>query len=479
MLFNSFVFWGFFALVLTLYRVLPHRAQNWLLLVASYVFYAYWDWRFLGLIFFSTAVDYYLGGALAATHEQRKRRLLLISSVVVNLTVLGFFKYYGFFVTEANAALTSIGLTSALPVLQIVLPVGISFYTFQSLSYTVDIYRGHTQPANSLPEFALYVAFFPQLVAGPIERSSTLLPQVIAPRVMDRIGLAEGIYLILLGLLKKVVVADNMAVIVNQVFSRPTDMLTGVEVLVGVYAFAFQIYGDFSGYSNIAQGLARIMGFRLSWNFRMPYFSTSPSDFWNRWHISLSSWLRDYLYIPLGGNRGGAYKTYRNLALTMLLGGLWHGAAWTFIFWGAFHALILIIYRLVPSLAGTPAVVGHPLNGALATHAGTLLRIVLMFHLVCFSWLLFRAEGMGQVWKMLSVMAADFRATPFAWFALGMLAFIALPLLAYEAWLERHDNQLVILERGVWLQSGVILYFMLMLLIFPPIQQQAFIYFQF
>jgi len=479
MLFNSFIFWGFFALVLALYRVLPHRAQNWLLLVASYMFYGYWDWRFLGLIFFSTAVDYYLGGALAEANDQRKRRVLLISSVVVNLTVLGFFKYYGFFVTEANAALASIGLTSALPVLQIVLPVGISFYTFQSLSYTVDIYRGHTQPSKSLPDFALYVSFFPQLVAGPIERSSALLPQVLAPRVMDRTGLAEGIYLILLGLLKKVVVADNMAVIVNQVFSRPTDTLTGVEVLVGVYAFAFQIYGDFSGYSNIAQGLARIMGFRLSWNFRMPYFSTSPSDFWNRWHISLSSWLRDYLYIPLGGNRGGAYKTYRNLALTMLLGGLWHGAAWTFVFWGAFHGLILILYRLVPSLGATPPVAGRPLNWSLATRAGTLLRMALMFHLVCFSWLLFRAEGMGQVWQMLGVMAADFRATPFAWFALGMLAFLALPLLAYEAWLERHDNQLVILERGAWLQSGVLLYFMLMLLVFPPIQRQAFIYFQF
>lgn len=479
MLFNSFIFWGFFVLVLALYRVLPHRAQNWLLLVASYVFYGYWDWRFLALIFFSTAVDYYLGSAIADSGDQRKRRLLLVTSVVVNLTVLGFFKYYGFFVTEANAALAAIGLTSALPVLQIVLPVGISFYTFQSLSYTVDVYRGQTQAARSLADFALYVSFFPQLVAGPIERSSALLPQVLTPRVMDRPGLAEGIYLILLGLVKKVVVADNMAVIANHVFSRPADSLTGVEVLVGVYAFAFQIYGDFSGYSNIAQGLARIMGFRLSWNFHMPYFSTSPSDFWNRWHISLSSWLRDYLYIPLGGNRDGAYKTYRNLALTMLLGGLWHGAAWTFVVWGAFHGLILIVYRVMPWLGGTVSSGDRTSVGSALPDAGRLLRMVLMFHLVCFSWLLFRAEGMGQVWQMLGVMAGDFRATPFAWFGLGMLAFVALPLLAYEAWLERHQNQLVILERGVWLQSAVLLYFLLMLIVFPPIQRQAFIYFQF
>jgi D-alanyl-lipoteichoic acid acyltransferase DltB (MBOAT superfamily) len=478
-LFNSFIFWGFFAIVLALYRVLPHRGQNWLLLVASYIFYGYWDWRFLSLILFSTLTDYVLGAQISRAEDERRRRILMICSVIINLGFLGFFKYFGFFVTEINAALAAIGLTSALPVLKIVLPVGISFYTFQSLSYTVDIYRRHTEPARTFQDFALYVSFFPQLVAGPIERSSSLLPQVTTPRTVDRAGIAEGLYLILFGLLKKVVIADNMAVIVNDVFSRPTDTLTGVEVLVGVYAFAFQIYGDFSGYSNVAQGLARMMGFQLRWNFRMPYFATSPSDFWNRWHISLSTWLRDYLYVPLGGNRNGAVNTYRNLALTMLLGGLWHGAAWTFVVWGAFHGAILIVYRRWPTLSGAPPTLQPSGRSIASERAATWFRMLLMFHLVCFSWLLFRAEDMGQVGTMMRAVAGDFSPTPFSVFALTMLAFFALPLLAYEAWLERHDNQLVILSRSLWLQALVMFYCIFMLLVFPPLQRQAFIYFQF
>lgn len=479
MLFNSFVFWGFFALVLVLYRLLPHRAQNWLLLVASYVFYGYWDWRFLSLLFLSTTVDYTLGRYIALADDPAWRRTLLAASVVINLTFLGFFKYFGFFVTEFNVLLQGIGINTALPILQIVLPVGISFYTFQSLSYTVDIYRRHTEPARSLADFALYVSFFPQLVAGPIERSSELLPQVLKPRVIDQSTFGEGIYLVLMGLFKKVVIADNMAVLVNDVFSRPADTLTGMEVLAGVYAFAFQIYGDFSGYSNIAQGLARMLGFRLGWNFRMPYFAKSPSDFWGRWHISLSSWLRDYLYIPLGGNQGSAARTYRNLAVTMLLGGLWHGAAWTFVVWGAFHGAILIIYRLWPALGG--AVVPREATevNVAAERATAFVRTVLMFHLVCFSWLLFRAQSMDQVGQMLGVVATDLRATEFSAFAVAMLALFAAPLLAYEWWLEHHNNQLRILTRGLWLQALVFLYFLLMLIIFPPLQPQAFIYFQF
>ncbi len=479
MLFNSFIFWGFFVLVLALYRALPHRGQNHLLLLASYVFYGYWDWRFLSLILFSTVVDYILGARIAATEAHSTRKQLLIVSVVINLGVLGFFKYFGFFVTELNSLLAGLGIHSAMPVLRIILPVGISFYTFQSLSYTFDIYRRQTVPANRFSDFALYVSFFPQLVAGPIERSSDLLPQVLAPRRASLACFGEGIYLVLIGLVKKVVIADNMAVVANSIFSQPAEMLSGTEVMIGVYAFAFQIYGDFSGYSNIAQGLARMLGFRLSWNFRMPYFAQSPSDFWRRWHISLSTWLRDYLYIPLGGNQGKVSRTYRNLALTMLLGGLWHGAAWTFIFWGAFHGAILIIYRLWPALGGEVSREAPPARSVVATKSAAIFRAVIMFHLVCFSWLLFRAQGMEQVGGMLGAVVNGGSLTEFAAFSSIMLVIFAAPLLAYEWWLEQHDNQLAILERGVVVQALMFLALILALMIFPPLQPQAFIYFQF
>src|SRR5690606_34107881 len=305
MIFNSYVFWAFYALVLFLYWRLPHRAQNRLLLVASYVFYGYWDWRFLSLLAISTLIDYYVSHAICRQPDQRVRRRLLVFSIVANLGILGYFKYAGFFVREFADLLEMLGFQANLPVLNIVLPVGISFFTFHTMAYTIDVYRGVTKPASSLLDFGLFVAFFPQLVAGPIERSSRLLPQLIGPRSLRSGDFAEGLYHILIGLLKKVVIADNPAPIVERVFSTPTAELTSADVLIGVYAFAFQIYGDFSGYSSIAQGTAKWLGIDLSYNCKMPYFSRSPSEFWRRWHITLSQWLRDYLYIPLGGNRCG------------------------------------------------------------------------------------------------------------------------------------------------------------------------------
>jgi D-alanyl-lipoteichoic acid acyltransferase DltB (MBOAT superfamily) len=474
MLFNSFVFWAFFCLVLTAYRLSGHRTQNRLLLVASYIFYGFWDWRFLFLMFFSTVVDFFVARWLHGLTDERKRGLLLKVSLAVNLSLLGFFKYYGFFANEMNALLMNLGLNSYLPILKIVLPVGISFYTFQTISYTVDVYRRQTTPARSFFDFALYVSFFPQLVAGPIERSTDLLPQVEKPRTVSAGDVREGLYHIVFGLFKKVVVADNMAVLANSVFSQSLAELTAAEVLLGTYAFAFQIYGDFSGYSSIAQGLARMMGFKLMWNFRMPYFAVSPSDFWQRWHISLSSWLRDYLYIPLGGNRGGKFATARNLSLTMLLGGLWHGANWTYIAWGAIHGAVLIVYRVFPRLGDSRA--ATPTLGVWMR----IIRALIFFHIVCVTWIFFRAENVTQAVGMITTLFSTAGWTdPFVSYAAALLVFFVIPFQLYELWLERKADQLALLNQRVWVQGAMYVYFILMMITFVPGTPQVFIYFQF
>ncbi|MFC1453529.1 MBOAT family O-acyltransferase, partial [Verrucomicrobiota bacterium] len=344
MLFNTVQFFVFFAVVLALYAALGHRWQNRLLLAASYVFYGSWDWRFLCLIFASTVLDYFCGIAIHGSRGGLKRKLFLAFSVAGNLSLLGVFKYFDFFAYNLQRLLTLCGLDIDMPYLRVVLPVGISFYTFQTMSYTIDIYRGRLEPTRRFPDFALFVAFFPQLVAGPIERASRLLPQILNARKLTAARFYEGGYLILWGLFKKVFVADNLATIVDPVFALDGSP-GGGQVLVALYAFAFQIYCDFSGYSDIARGVGKCLGFDIMLNFRLPYFARNPRDFWQRWHISLSSWLRDYLYIPLGGNRRGSARTYANLAIVMLLGGLWHGAAGTFILWGGYHGFLLIAHR--------------------------------------------------------------------------------------------------------------------------------------
>ena len=473
MLFNSFIFWLFFAVVIVLYRLLPHRGQNSLLLVASYIFYGYWDYRYLSLIFASTVIDYFVAtGIYASTDQQRKKRLLMIS-ISANLGMLGFFKYYNFFTSEMASLLSTIGVPVSMPVLNVVLPVGISFYTFQTMSYTIDVYRGKTVPTHRFFDFALYVSFFPQLVAGPIERSYRLLPQILEKRPQLKENFVEGAYHVLIGMFKKVVIADNMAPIVNSVFSRPVSDLTGPEIVVGIYAFAFQIYGDFSGYSSIAQGIAKWMGFNLSWNFKMPYFAVSPSDFWQRWHISLSSWLRDYLYISLGGNRLGHLFTLRNLMITMLLGGLWHGAGWTFIAWGFYHGLLLIIYRLFEYRQEglTRAFMQHRL--------GKGLRMIVFFHLVCISWLLFRADSMHQVFDMLVRIFTNFQINDFVLYASAMLLFFAGPIMVLEYWIEKSGDLLKVVNSHWLLRTAIYAYFIIMLWVFPPLTNQVFIYFQF
>ncbi|MBI2378463.1 MAG: MBOAT family protein [Deltaproteobacteria bacterium] len=386
MTFDSAEFVWFFLGVLALYAVLSHRAQNILLLIASYFFYGYWDWRFLGLLFASSVVDFHLAQAIEATVDVRKRRRLVTASLALNLGFLGFFKYFGFFVSSANEALTTLGLGSLGGTLEVVLPVGISFYTFQTMSYVVDVYRGDVRACRRILDFALFVSFFPQLVAGPIERAGDLLPQLESPRTLRRQEISEGFALLLFGYYAKVVVADNFAPFVERGFHDPASK-PGLVVATAVYSFAIQIYGDFLGYSSIARGLGLILGVKLMHNFRMPYFAKDPSDFWRRWHISLSTWLRDYLYIPLGGNRRGSGRTRFNLAATMLLGGLWHGAAWHFVAWGAFHGALLAIHRELVRI----------LPPARELAWARPLKIAAYFQLTCVGWIFFRSEQIKDV----------------------------------------------------------------------------------
>jgi D-alanyl-lipoteichoic acid acyltransferase DltB (MBOAT superfamily) len=350
------------------------------------VFYGWWDWRFLTLIWISTAVDYTVARLLG--RRDRGRRALLAVSIVVNLGLLGFFKYFGFFVDTAVTALDRLGFDASRPGLDIVLPVGISFYTFQTMSYTIDVYRRRIAPTRDLLSFAVYVAFFPQLVAGPIERAERLLPQFehVRPRP-DARRLASALMLIFLGLVKKVAIADALAPAVEDVFGR-AGTAGWMELAAGAAAFSVQIYGDFSGYSSIARGSARLLGIDLVRNFDQPYLARNITYFWRTWHMSLSSWLRDYLYVPLGGNRAGRAATIRNLFITMLLGGLWHGAAWTFVVWGGLHGLYLSIHRLVR--ARSPGSATRMIGWRdVPAVSGT-------FALVALTWIPFRAASFGE-----------------------------------------------------------------------------------
>jgi alginate O-acetyltransferase complex protein AlgI len=389
MLFNTFHFAYFFAILFPTYWMLRnhYKAQNLLLLLAGYYFYACWEWRFLGLLILSTVMDFACGLAVDRIEAPRKRKLFVIISMALNLGMLGYFKYVNFFAESMQVALLKAGWNVPLWHIQVVLPIGISFYTFQSMSYVIDVYRKDIKPTKNLLEFATFVSFFPHLVAGPIMRPTTLLPQIQGPRKFNLDQIYQGAYLIFWGLTKKVVVADNLAPIVNDLFGR-WQSIDGGLALLAIYAFAFQIYCDFSGYTDAARGIAKCLGIELALNFNLPYFATSPQEFWSRWHISLSKWLQDYLYIPLGGSRGATFMTYRNLMLTMIIGGLWHGAAWTFIIWGAYQGLILVGHRLAkPLLAKINPT--QPIDAA----CWKAVRIIATFHMVCLGWLIFRSTG--------------------------------------------------------------------------------------
>jgi len=472
MVFNSLEFALFLCVCLLLTWLLPHRAQNRLLLLASYVFYAAWDWRFLGLIVLSTVIDYTVGLALERSHAQRRRRWLVSASVAANLSILGAFKYAGFFADSLRELAGLAGLELSRVSLDVVLPVGISFYTFQTLSYTIDIYRGRLRPTRHFLDFALFVAFFPQLVAGPIERATNLLPQILAPRRFRWSRFGSGGWLVLWGLFKKVVIADNLAALVDGVY-QPGTSPTGPEVLLATYAFAVQIYCDFSGYSDIARGVARLLGFEIMLNFRLPYLAASPAEFWRRWHISLSTWLRDYLYISLGGNRRGRRATYRNLMLTMLLGGLWHGAAWTFVLWGAFHGAWLCVHRILrPGLErlrpATPA--GRALWRALC--------IVVTFQLVCLGWMIFRAESLGHLVALLNAVAVTFEAGRVAHWLLPFGVLVA-PLVLMQLAQVSNGRQEVVFGWRLPLRVGLYVLLFFAIVFLGEDFGAPFIYFQF
>jgi alginate O-acetyltransferase complex protein AlgI len=520
MLFNSYIFAAFFAVFLILYWLFRYNRaqQTFLILIGSYFFYGWWDERFLILIIISTITDYvvmlgmikrrltlrrglafsgylmtsaillmlphwhetswalwfvvaYLVAAwviyprLFGLADAARKKALLIYILCVDLGVLGVFKYFNFFADSFAKAAAALGWNVDPVTLNIVLPIGISFYTFQTIGFCIDVYREKTRPPTDFVQFSAYVAFFPQLVAGPIERGGHLLPQFSKPHVPS----LNGSWLLLWGLYKKIVIADNLAPFVHTVFSDPAAATSG-QLIAAVLAFAFQIYCDFSGYSDMARGIARMMGFDIILNFNIPYVARTPSEFWGRWHISLSTWLRDYLYVPLGGNRHGTLLTYRNLMLTMLLGGLWHGAAWTFVLWGGFHGAILVVYRML----GVDAWLARRRGSKAIRRLQDFLLIGLMFFFVCIGWLLFRAQDMSIVTAFFRGMSRSISFEPFR-----SLLFYITPLLAFQAlqlWKKKLEP-LPALPRFVRL--NIRLFVMFSLVFLASSKTQEFIYFAF
>ena len=394
MLFNSLEFAIFYPIVFLAYWILSGRktTRNAFLLMASYFFYGWWDWRFLILIVISSLVDFLVGLSIHRTDKKARRRLLLGISLIVNLGLLGFFKYTNFFIETFLDSFRLFGKSLEISTLNIILPVGISFYTFQTLSYTIDIYRDKIKPTKDILAFFTFVAFFPQLVAGPIERASHLLPQFQKTYRFNYDQVKSGLLLMAFGLFKKMVIADRVALVVNQVYNAPHEY-NGYEVITATVFFAFQIYCDFSGYSDIAIGTARTMGFDIMKNFDSPYFSGSITEFWRRWHISLSTWFRDYLYIPLGGNRKGERRTYANLLIVFLISGLWHGAAMTFVIWGGIHGVMIVLEK---AFSGTRQRIRTTLGITGNSFSNRLFFAGITFFTVCFAWVFFRANSLAE-----------------------------------------------------------------------------------
>jgi len=485
MFFDTPVYAFFLAAVVFLYWRLGWRSQNRMLLAASYVFYGWWDVRFLGLIAASTVVDYYCARAIASSEDQRRRRLLLTVSLVVNLGFLAAFKYFNFFVDSFATVLESLGFHQVpVTTLRILLPPGISFYTFQEVAYIVDVYHRKLEPADSLIEYALFISLFPHLIAGPIQRPDHLLPQVQAPRTFDQERFFSGLMLILSGLFRKTVIADNCALIADAAFSGRLGHPNLATTLLGVYAFAWQIYGDFSGYRDIARGSAQLLGFHFMVNFRQPYLATSLQDFWRRWHISLSTWLRDYLYIPLGGNRHGEAMTYRNLLLTMLLGGLWHGANWTFVVWGGIHGGWLAIERAVTRTTGHLRRETTPATSRDVTAGDSLLTLrpwvarVAIFHLVCLAWIFFRAESVHAAFAMLRGLTVLAWAPEYG-IALRFLAIFSIPLFVMDLINERRGEEYLFEHAVDTRRVAVGVGLMSLVAVLAANQLNAFIYFRF
>jgi D-alanyl-lipoteichoic acid acyltransferase DltB (MBOAT superfamily) len=487
MVFNSLHFAGFFLVVYGLYRVLPHRPQNWLLLIASYYFYAAWDWRFLGLLVASTVVDFCCGLYIASRESPHQRKIALIVSIAFNLSMLGFFKYFKFFAANLHGLFGLFGWKVDFITLRVLLPIGISFYTFITMSYVIDVYRRHIEPTRNFLEFAVFVAYFPHLVAGPILRASLLLPQIAARRTISRSQMVEGAWLVGWGLFKKMFVADNLARVADAVFAAGGHP-SGLEVLLGTYAFAFQIYGDFSGYSDIARGVSKLMGIELNINFRFPYFVRSPQEFWQHWHISLSTWLRDYVFLPLSYSLSRTLDGVRWLGLrddfwiyatgtmiTMIAAGLWHGAAWNFVLWGVYQGLLLVAFVLV----GGRKRRRRP-RGAGGSQLARALGMAAMFHLTCYGWLIFRAKSLPQIGDLTADLFARFHPSIDVLAARGLpLLFYATPLLVVHAFEAAHDDLAVVLRWPLLVRYGVWATMIYLIVLFGDFAGAQFIYFQF
>ena len=478
MFFNSIDFAIFLPIVFILYWFVTAKhlkLQNLLLVGASYFFYAFWDWRFLSLIVFSTVLDFIVGLLLEKENNQGRRKLYLLISVVVNLGFLGFFKYFNFFLENFIEVYSLFGMSLRASSLQIILPVGISFYTFQTMSYTIDVYRKNLKPTKNFIAFSAFVSFFPELVAGPIERATQLLPQFYVKRKFDKENAVRGLRQILWGLFKKVVIADNCAVYANEIFNNYPDY-SGSTLILGAVFFTFQIYCDFSGYSDIAIGTSRLFGFNLMKNFSYPYFSRDIGEFWRRWHISLSSWFRDYLYIPLGGSRGGVLSKIRNIFIIFIVSGFWHGANWTFVIWGALNAIYFLPLLLREKNRGNMGIVAS--ESSLPSFK-ELRQILFTFSLSVFAWIFFRSDSIGDSLCFLNgLLTRSFFSMPII-FPKRVIAFIGV-LVIVEWWGRREEFAIDMLHRRMKPFARWIFYYCLLFsILWLGGEEQEFIYFQF
>jgi alginate O-acetyltransferase complex protein AlgI len=489
MLFNSIDFAFFLPIVFFIYWFVFKdnlKYQNFLIVVSSYIFYGWWDWRFLSLILFSTIIDFLVGKKLSYENKIIKRKLLLILSVSVNLGFLGFFKYYNFFIDNFIDAFSFFGSEIKPNTLNIILPVGISFYTFQTLSYTIDVYRKKLKASPDFISFSAFVCFFPQLVAGPIERAKNLLPQFNKPKFFNYDQAVNGMRQILWGFFKKIVIADNCAMYANEIFNNSLEY-GSVDLIFGAFFFTFQIYGDFSGYSDIAIGTAKLFGINLKQNFSTPYFSRDIAEFWRRWHISLSTWFRDYLYIPLGGSRGGTFYKIRNTFAIFLVSGLWHGANWTFVFWGALNA----IYFLPLLLSGhNRKNLGHISDNKMLPTLKDFLSITSTFLLTVFAWIFFRANNIGHAFSYIKGIFSQsifddmlFVSTSREYVELVILLFLIFTLLSVEWFTRGYNHPLEIFDK--YKTNKIFRYITYLILLFiilifgAYLNNEQFIYFQF
>ncbi len=469
MIFNSIEFFVFLPVAFLLYWFIRNiKLQNLFIVIASYLFYGWWDWRFLSLIIFSTLVDFTIGSLLKKEQVTQKRKLYLLISVIINLGFLGFFKYYNFFVDSFIDAFSFFGKELSVNSLNIILPVGISFYTFQTLSYTIDVYRKKLEPTKDFLAFSAFVCFFPQLVAGPIERASNLLPQFYSKRKFKYKQAVEGLKLILWGLFKKIVIADSLAPIVDDVFIN-YDTYASSTLIMGAVFFAFQIYGDFSGYSDIAIGTSKLFGFELMSNFKFPYFSKNVSEFWQRWHISLSTWFRDYVYIPLGGSHGSKFKTIRNILIVFLISGFWHGANWTFIIWGAFHAVLFLPIYFLKNRSNRIKFLAP-------------FSIVFNFAVICVGWVFFRSDSISianiYLQRMFFNFSYEYYLHPRGFRMIDYFILLAV-FLVYEYIIKDNERNPFPIKNKVFRYITYILVIFSMLLFFDDGVDRSFIYFQF